>query len=160
MVIHVVAWIVLEFLYFKGWLGFRCIYILYFVYPFIYWWTFGLFPSFSSVQFLSRVWLSATPWTTAHQACLSITNSWSLLKLMSIELVMPSNHLILCCPPFCIIFYNFLKTQSFIVLRCPFTEQSPFASSTDLGWLPSRVTQILTPESLNLWVFCLARLHV
>ena len=41
---------------------------------------------------------SATPWTAALQASLSITNSWSLLKLMSIELVMPSNHLILCCP--------------------------------------------------------------
>ena len=41
---------------------------------------------------------SATPWTAARQASLSITNSWSLLKLMSIELVMPSNHLILCCP--------------------------------------------------------------
>ena len=41
---------------------------------------------------------SATPWTTAHQASLSITNSWSLLKLMSIELVIPSNHLILCHP--------------------------------------------------------------
>ena len=40
----------------------------------------------------------ATPWTAAHQASLSITNSWSLLILMSIELVMPSNHLILCCP--------------------------------------------------------------
>ena len=39
-----------------------------------------------------------TPWTTAHQASLSITNSWSLLKLMSIESVMPSNHLILCYP--------------------------------------------------------------
>ena len=39
-----------------------------------------------------------TPWTAAHQACLSITNSWSLLKLMSIECVMPSNHLILCHP--------------------------------------------------------------
>ena len=52
----------------------------------------------SSVQSLSRVRLFATPWTAAHQASLSITNSWSLLKLMSIELVMPSNHLILCCP--------------------------------------------------------------
>ena len=49
---------------------------------------------FSSVQF-SRVWLFATPWTTACQDSLSITNSWSLPKLMSIELVMPSNHLIL-----------------------------------------------------------------
>ena len=51
---------------------------------------------FSSVQSLSRVWLLATPWTAARQASLSITNSWSLLKLMSIESVMPSNHLILC----------------------------------------------------------------
>ena len=51
---------------------------------------------FSSVQSLSRVWLFATPRTAAHQASLSITNSWSSLKLMSIELVMPSHHLILC----------------------------------------------------------------
>ena len=52
------------------------------------------------VQFssLSRVRLFATPWTAACQASLSITISWSLLKLMSIELVMPSNHLILCRP--------------------------------------------------------------
>ena len=51
-----------------------------------------------SVQLLSRVQLFATPWAAACQASLSITNSWSLLKLMSIESVMPSNHLILCCP--------------------------------------------------------------
>ena len=50
----------------------------------------------SSVQSLSRVRLFATPWTEAHQASLSITNSWSLLKLMSIESVRPSNHLIHC----------------------------------------------------------------
>ena len=53
---------------------------------------------FSSVQLLSHVRLFATPWTTARQASLSITNSQSLLKFMSIESVMPSNHLILCCP--------------------------------------------------------------
>ena len=53
---------------------------------------------FSSVQSLSSVWLFATQWTAACQASLSITNSQSLLKLISIELVMPSNHLILCCP--------------------------------------------------------------
>ena len=52
----------------------------------------------SSVQSLSRVWLFVTPWTAARQAYLSITNSRNLLKLMSIELVMPSNYLILCCP--------------------------------------------------------------
>ena len=53
---------------------------------------------FSSVQSLSRVRLFATPRTTARQASLSITNSQNLLKLMSIESVMPSNHLILCHP--------------------------------------------------------------
>ena len=53
---------------------------------------------FSSVQSLSRVRLFATPWTAAHQASLSITNSRSSLKVMSIELVMPSNHLILYRP--------------------------------------------------------------
>ena len=53
---------------------------------------------FSSVQSLSCVWLFVTPWTAAHQAFLSITNSWSLLKHMSIELVMASNHLILWHP--------------------------------------------------------------
>ena len=53
---------------------------------------------FSSVQLLSCVHLFVTPWTAARQAPLSITNSWSLLKLMSIKSVMPSNHLILCCP--------------------------------------------------------------
>ena len=53
---------------------------------------------FSSVQLLTRVWLFATPWIAACQAFLSITNSQSLLKLMSIESVMPSSHLILCCP--------------------------------------------------------------
>ena len=54
--------------------------------------------SVSSVQSLSCVWLFVTPWIAACQTSLSITNSQSLLKLMSIELVMPSNHLILCHP--------------------------------------------------------------
>ena len=53
---------------------------------------------FSSVQSLSHLWFSATPWTAAHQASLPITNCRSLPKPMSIESVMPSNHLILCCP--------------------------------------------------------------
>ena len=53
---------------------------------------------FSSVQSLSHIRLFATPWTAAHQASLSISNSQSLPKLMSTELVMPSNHLILCHP--------------------------------------------------------------
>ena len=53
---------------------------------------------FSSVQSLNHVWLFANPWITAHQASLSITNSRSSLKLMSIKSVMPSSHLILCRP--------------------------------------------------------------
>ena len=52
----------------------------------------------ASVQLLGHVWLFMTPWTADCQASLSITNFWSLLKLMSIESVMPSNHLILCHP--------------------------------------------------------------
>ena len=60
------------------------------------WWL--LQAQFSSVQSLSHVQLFATPWTAAHQASLSITNSWSFLKIMSIKSVMPSNHLILCHP--------------------------------------------------------------
>ena len=56
------------------------------------------FQTFSSVKLLSRVQLFATPWIAAHRASLSITSSQGLLNHMSIELVMPSSHLILCCP--------------------------------------------------------------
>ena len=78
---------------------------------------------FSSVQSLSCVQLFATPWIAARQASLSITNSRSLLKLMSIESVMPSSHLILCCPllllpqipPSIRVFYN----ESTLPLRWP-----------------------------------------
>ena len=58
----------------------------------------GDFSSVTVVESLSHVQFFVTPWTAAHQASLSITNSQSLLKLMSIELVMSSNQLILCCP--------------------------------------------------------------
>ena len=66
----------------------------------LYQWSFYLicYLGFSSVQSLSHVRLFATPWTTACQASLSFTNSQSLLKLMPIDLVMPSSHLILWCP--------------------------------------------------------------
>ena len=78
---------------------------------------------FSSVQSLSYVWLIATPWTVARQASLSITNSWSLLKPMPIESVMPSNHLTLChsllllppIPPSIRVFSN----ESALCLKCP-----------------------------------------
>ena len=65
---------------------------------------------FSSVQSLSRVWLLATPWTAARQASLSITICWNLLKLMSIESVMPSNHLIF-CHPFLLLAFNLSQPQ-------------------------------------------------
>ena len=66
---------------------------------FIYFCMYNVFHTkFSSVQLLSHVQFFATPWTSARQASLSITNSQSLLKLLSIELVMPSNRLILCRP--------------------------------------------------------------
>ena len=69
---------------------------------------------FSLVESFSRVWLFATPWTAACQASLSITNSWGLLRLLSIELLMPSSHLILCCP-LLLLFQSFLASWSFPV---------------------------------------------
>ena len=85
----------------------------------------------SSVQWLSCDWLFATPWTAAHQASRSITNSWSLLKLMSIELVMPSNHLILCrpllLPPS--IFYSIRVFSSKSVLCIRWTKYWSFSFS-------------------------------
>ena len=77
----------------------------------------------SSVQLLSRVWLFATPWTAAHQASLSITNSQSLFELMSIESVRPSNHLILCCPlllpPSIFPSIRVFSNESALRIRCP-----------------------------------------
>ena len=77
---------------------------------------------FSSVQSLSHVQLFATPWTAAHQSSLSITNSRSLLKLMSIELVMPANHLILCHPlllPSIFLSIRVLSDESPLRIRWP-----------------------------------------
>ena len=84
-----------------------------------------LIPHFqeSSVQSLSRVWLFATPWTAAHQASLSITNSQSLLKLTSIQSVLPSNHLILCHPllllPSIFPSINIFSNESVLRIRWP-----------------------------------------
>ena len=78
---------------------------------------------FGSVQSLSCVQLFATPWTVAHQASLSITNSRSLLNLMFIELVMPSNHLILCRPllllPSVFPSIRVFSNESALIIRCP-----------------------------------------
>ena len=73
-----------------------------------------LYSQFCSVQLLSHVQLFVIPWTAARQASLSITNSQSLLKLMFIELMMPSNHLILCCPFFSCL-QSFPASGSFLV---------------------------------------------
>ena len=77
----------------------------------------------SSVQSISHVWLFATPWTAAHQASLSITNTQSLLKLMSIESVMPSNHLILCrpllLPPLIFPSIRVFSNESVLCIRWP-----------------------------------------
>ena len=71
-----------------------CVLFLFFQYFLPFWF---LFPSYVvAVQLLSHVWLSVTPWTAVCQSSLSLTVSWSLLKCMSVESVMPSNHLILC----------------------------------------------------------------
>ena len=95
--------------FFYGWVNPHCIYLPHLLYSFLckrkqilyintYVWNLDKWYQFSSVQSLSRVWLFATSWIAAHQASLSITNSRSSLKLMSIESVMPSGHLILCHP--------------------------------------------------------------
>ena len=80
---------------------------------------------FSSVQLLSRVQLFAAPWTAAHQASLSIINFWSLLKLMSIESVMPSSHLIL--------YHPLLPPSIFLSIRV-FSNESVFCISWPKYW--------------------------
>ena len=78
---------------------------------------------FSSVQSLSHIQLFATPWTAACQGSLSITNSWSLLKIMSIASVMPANHLILCYPllilPSTFPSIRVFSGESVLPIRCP-----------------------------------------
>ena len=92
----------------------------------------------SSVQSLSRVWLFATPWTAAHQASLSITNSRSLLKLMSIESVMPSNHLILCypllLPPSIFPSVRVFSSESVLCIRWPKYWSFSFSISPSNGY--------------------------
>ena len=102
--------------------------------------------SYSSVQSLSHVQLFATPWTTAHQASLSITNSWSLFKLMSIESVMSSNHLILChpllLPPSIFPSIRVFSNESVLCIRCPKYWSFSFsisASKEDSGLISFRM---------------------
>ena len=102
---------------------------------------------FSSVQSHSRVWLFVTPWTAEHQASLSITSSWSLLKLMSVELMMPSNHLILHHPllllPSVFPSIRVFSKESVLCIRWPkywsfsfsISLSNQYSGLLSLGWL-------------------------
>ena len=94
---------------------------------------------FSSFQLLSHVQLFVTPWTAACQASLSITNPWSLLKLMSIDLVMPSNHYILCHP--------LLLLPSFFPSIRVFSKESVLAS----GGQSIRASASALPMTIQDW---------
>ena len=93
---------------------------------------------FSSVQLLSRVRLFATPWTPAHQASLSFTISQSSLKLMSIESVMPSNHLVLYCPFFSCL-QSFLTSESFPVSHLFTPGNQSIGASASASVLPMNI---------------------
>ena len=112
---------------------------------------------FSSVQSLSHVWFFATSWIAAHQASLSIINSWSSPKLMCIELVMPSSHLILCrpllllppIPPSIRVFSN----ESNLHMRWPCIGVSSLASVLPMntqGWSPLEWTDWISLQSKGL----------
>ena len=97
---------------------------------------------FGSVQFSHSVWLFLIPWTAACQASLSITSSWSLLKLMSIKLLMPSNHLFLCrpllFPPSIFPSIRVLSSELALCIRCQSTRPVAVASVSSMNiqdWL-------------------------
>ena len=115
-----------------------------------------LVPRFVAVYLLSHAWLFGTPWTAAHQASLFFIISWSLLKLMSIELVMPSNYLILCHPFFCL--QCFLASGSLPVSWFFASDSQTFgasASASDLlmniqGWFPLGLTGLISLQAKRL----------
>ena len=112
--------------------------------------------AFIVFQSLSRVRFFATPWTAAHQASLSFIISQSLLKLMSVELVMPSNHLIFCCPhllrpskfPTSRVFSN----ESVLCIRCPkyWTASVSVLPMNIQDWVPLRRTGLISLLSKGL----------
>ena len=113
-----------------------------------------MFYQFSSVQLLSHVRLFVTPWTATCQASPSITNSQSSLKLMSIELVMPSNHLILCCPLLLLpsIFPSIRVFFSKSVLHIRWPKYWSFSFSTVLpmniqDWFPLELNGLISLQS-------------
>ena len=111
--------------------------------------------SFSSVQLLSRVQL-VTPWIAAHQAFLSITNSGSLLKLMFIESVMPSNHLIICHPFSCLQSFSAsgsFQMNQFFASGCRSVGASASASALPMNaqdWFPLGWTSWISLQSKGL----------
>jgi len=106
----------------------------------------------SLVQSLSHARLFVIPWTAAHQASLSITNSQSLLKLMSIESVMPSNHLILCCPLLLLpsIFPSIRVFSNESVLRIRWPKYWSFSFSISPSNKYSGLISFRTPCCVNL----------
>ena len=112
---------------------------------------------FSSVQSLNHVQLFSTRWTVGHQASPSITNSWSLLKLMSIKLVMPSNHLILCCPVLFLLSIfpsiRVFSSESVLRIRWPSIGVSTSASVLPMNiqdWFPLGLTGWISLQSKGL----------
>ena len=112
---------------------------------------------FSSVQLLRRVWLFVTPWTAAHQASLPVTSSQNLLKLISVESVMPSNHLILwrplLLPPS--IFLNmrvFPMSWLFISVGQIFgaSSSAPILPMNIQGWFSLGLTDLISLQSQEL----------
>ena len=108
----------------------------------------------SSVQLLSRVRLFVTPWTVAHQASLSITNSWSLLKLMSIESMIPSNHLILWHPllllPSIFPSIRVFSNESVLWIRWPKCWSFSFSIIPSINiqdWFPLGLTSLISLQS-------------
>ena len=114
-------------------------------------------PIRESVQSLSPVWLFVTPWTAALQASLSITNSWSLLKLMSIKSVMPSNHLILCQHllhlPSLFPSIKVFSNESILHITCPNIGVSASASVLLMNtqdWITSELIGLISLQSKGL----------
>ena len=112
---------------------------------------------FSSVQSLSCVRLSATPWTAARQASLSITNSWSLLRLMSVESVMLSYHCILCRPllllPSIFPSIRVFSNESTLRMRWPKYWSFSFSISPSMNiqvWFPLGLTGLISMQSKGL----------
>ena len=120
---------------------------------------FSIIPSvqFISVQLLSHVWLFVTPWTTTHQASLSVINSRSLFKLMFVESVMPSSHLILCHPllllPSVFPSIRVFSNESVLHIRCQSTGASASALVLPMNiqdWFPLGWTGWISLQSKGL----------